>query len=153
MPTTWKYKYLWFVYNSTFGLFFGIQWLWYLDKYKALFEIGKQYNITNKYKLIIGDLVYHLTPLIITQFICHKLLKSGLNQTVYNPYGSGIITGLMHITYSYMINGKFDPSDLYMIKTRSQQFVDYSRLGIIIAHCCGELVLRLNTIKSCNKQL
>ncbi|AYV78983.1 MAG: hypothetical protein Faunusvirus1_3 [Faunusvirus sp.] len=135
MPEMHKRHCIWFIHNTAFGLFFGIEWMWLIDRYKALFEIGHKWMNSRK-AVIATDIFIHLTPLLISTYWLRRL------NHVTIPVGSGVVTGVINVMYCYLIRGDFDPSSLYNITKRDDKLIVAGWTGLFASHCIGEIIAR-----------
>jgi hypothetical protein len=143
LPNHWQKHSFWFLHNTTFGLFFGIEWIWYVDQYKSLFEIGERIT-NNRFLIISGDLLLHLTPLLLTYYWWYLNKKTKM----IIPYGSGLVTGMMNMMYCYFIKGDLDPTTLYDISPREKYIINKGWTGLVASHFIGEFVGRRLTYES-----
>lgn len=146
MPARQGRRAFWFAHHSALGVCFGINWVWYVDRYRALWEIGQR-QLQSK-PLIVGiDLLVHGLPVVAVYSYYVRRLRtsrsSSSSSSVDNPLGSGLITGLFHLGYCLFLRGDLDPAPLYRLDPRPRPLVQKAWLGVAASHVLAEWILRL----------
>lgn len=139
MPARQGRRAFWFAHHSALGVYFGINWVWYVDRYRALWEIGQR-QLQSK-PLIVGvDLLVHGLPVVAVYSYCARRLSS--SSPPVNPLGSGFITALFHIGYCLFLRGDLDPAPLYRLDPRPRPTVLKGWVGVTASHLLAEWLLR-----------
>jgi hypothetical protein len=147
LPKSMGRRGLWFASHSTLGCFLGIEWIWYVDDYKALWELGRRHlkkkedeelSRDEKKQIVLWDLGIHTLPFLLVLLYFSRYGKKGKI-----PLGSGVVTGAMHVCYCFLITGGFDPTPLYRVKPRSVEVTMKSWAGVFASHLIAEGVSHL----------
>lgn len=149
LPQKFGRRAFWFVHNSTLGCFLGIEWIWYIDEYKALWELGRrslrkeggeELTDSEKKKIVVMDLIIHTLPYILVLLYFKRYSKSGRFNV---PPGTGFVTGMAHVCYCLLITGTFDATTLYRVKPRSKELLAKAWTGVFVSHLLAEQAARL----------
>jgi hypothetical protein len=130
----------WFAHHSAIGVLLGIQWVWYIDNYQALWEIGHR-KFHSKYAIVAADAFLHGWPVLLVYLYYWRQLRP-LKAPLRNPYGSGFATAAMHVLYCWLLRGDFDPAPLYRLSARPLAVVRSGWIGVVASHVAAEWLLR-----------